>query len=501
MRWTSDRLLRVIDSLRERGGDHTEIEAKQAAGGTPSLAETLCAFANLPNGGTILLGIDEGADFAVRGIAHLADAESAIASQARNAVTPAVSVAFETVDVDGKTVLVVTVAGLAPADRPCRTVTGGRAYLRQGDGDYLMSEQEVAQVLALRDRPRHDIAPVPGSSIADLSPELMATFLSEARATSRRLAAATDAQILRYKGVVDEATSTLTVAGLYALGIYPQAFAPALSITAAVEPADREVGRTIDLVHLDGPLPDLLDDAMAWVLRNVPSTIRYSPDGHAHDERTIPMAAVRELIANALVHRDLGPHTRGRRVEIRIRNGHLYISSPGGLWGVSTDQLGQPNGKSAVNEFLYEIGKLTRDGKRHRIIEGEGGGLREVRAALAQAQLPAPEFHDSAVRLTVVVSLIPTLPVAPRRSARPELLTAPTTATPPRGPRQISANAEPILDALAAAPAAALTRADISRATGLSTTQVGYALTKLIDAGRIQMLGGPGRPTRYRPTR
>lgn len=50
--------------LRVSGGDNTSIEVKAAAGGLPeSLTSTLCALANMPGGGTIILGLDERTGF------------------------------------------------------------------------------------------------------------------------------------------------------------------------------------------------------------------------------------------------------------------------------------------------------------------------------------------------------------------------------------------------------------------------------------------------------
>lgn len=403
MLWTAERFQDVLADLRMRGGDRTDVEVKRASGGCPGLAETLCAFANMPDGGTILLGIDESRAFEVVGVASVAEMEQGVAAQARTAVTPPANVTFEHAVVDGRDVVVVVVAGLPNSDRPCRLVKGGAAYLRQADGDYRMSDQEVAQLIALRNRPRYDAVAVAGSSPEDLDNRLVALFLSEARSSSRRLADASDDQILRWKGVTTPDGTTLTTAGLYALGRYPQQFAPSLSITAAVELPARSEGRTRDLVHLDGPIPDMLDQAMEWVRRNTRSVIRYGTDGHGVDQSEIPMIAVRELIANALVHRDLGPHTQSRRVEIRLRDDKLIISNPGGLWGISRDQLGMPSGKSAVNEYLYELCKLTRTTTGSRVVEGEGGGIREVRSVLRQAGMRPPEFRDTGVQFTAIV--------------------------------------------------------------------------------------------------
>ncbi|MDR2565135.1 MAG: hypothetical protein LBC97_03570 [Bifidobacteriaceae bacterium] len=170
----------MLAELRRRSGDSIAVEVERAGDGVPRLAETRCAFGNMPSGGAIVLGIS------------------------------------------GSEVLVVTVAGLPAADKPCRC--RGKAYLRQADGDYVMSEQEIAQLVALQDRPQHDAAVIAGLSPADLDGELVERFLDEARASSRSLAGRADGEVLRLKGVA--APGGLTLAGLYSMGSYPQQFAP-----------------------------------------------------------------------------------------------------------------------------------------------------------------------------------------------------------------------------------------------------------------------------------
>lgn len=391
----------LLEDLRVRGKDFEDVEVKLGAGGVPDLGRTLSAFGNMPSGGTIVVGLDENRGFAPVGVSDPALIEQGIASTARNSVSPPVQVSFEQAVVDGATLVIANVAGLPSHQRPCRFQ--GAAWLRQSDGDYRMSDLEVQQVLAMRERPRYDAMPVDDTTVTHLDPDLTAAYIAAVRKTSRRLSNAPDDVILMRKSVIAPDGVRLTVAGLYALGAYPQQFMPTLSITAAVLLDSRSGQRTRDLVHLDGPLPELLDSAVAWVQRNTLTTVRFGNDGRGRDETELPMVAVRELIANALVHRDLGPHTHTYRVEMRLLANELVITNPGGLYGVSIEQLGTDAGKSAVNEFLYDICKYVRTPSGDRVIEGEGGGIREVQRVLRAANMKPPRFVDAGVRFTVLV--------------------------------------------------------------------------------------------------
>lgn len=403
--WTTSSFQELIAELRRRQGDANDVEVKAAAGGCPTLGSTICAFANMPEGGTIILGLDEAAGFTPVGLSDIAGLEQAVAAQARTSVSPPARCEFQTFQVGGKPVLVATVEALPLHQRPARH--GGQAYLRQSDGDYVMSEQEIAQIELLKTqavRPTQpDRHPVAGTSVDDLDSNLLSSFLNAAKRSSRRYATASDAEVLKFTGVVAR-TGELTLAGLYALGLSPQSVSPSLSVTAAVQLPPGSGARTRDLVHMVGPIPDLLEDAMSWVVRNTRTTMGYDERGYGVDETEIPMRAVREIVANALVHRNLDAITDSKRVEIRLLHDRLIITSPGGLWGVSESQLGRPGAKSAVNPVLYDMCKYVRIPDGSRVIEGEGGGIREAMEALRSAGLRSPRFVDTGVQFTVIIS-------------------------------------------------------------------------------------------------
>ena len=488
---TDEDLARLVAALRERCGDTAAVEVKAAAGGTPRLVETLCAFANMPDGGTIVLGLDERREFKPVGLEGIAELEAGIASQARGEVAPPPQLSFSTNTIEGSQVLVVQVAGLPLHDRPA--MAGGKAYLRQSDGDYVMSDQEIGQIELLKTQAKHpthpDRQPVPGMTVADLDPELLAAYMFNVRQSSRRYRSLDDEKLLRYTNVT-ASDGTVTLAGLYAMGIAPQIASPSLGVTAAVRLGNGADERVQDLVHLSGPIPDLLEDTMNWVRRTAHTVMGYDTQGHGVDRDEFPLRAVRELVANALVHRNRDPITDSKRVEIRLIDGRLVIASPGGLWGVSESQLGTPEGKSAVNPVLYEICKHVRMPDGSRVIEGEGGGIREANEALAAAGFAPVHFRDQTIRMTAIVERNSTRPrnrrAAPLASTKPPVRDVVPSST-KNGAVVLGALSEP------------RTFDELCELTGLSTGQVRYALRVLMAGGAVVMDGAQGdRGTQYR---
>ena len=123
MEWTSADIAELVADLRNRRGDTTTVEVKSAAEGCPTLGSTLSAFGNMPDGGTIILGLDEAAGFVPVGLTDIATLEQGIAGQARDAVDPPVSCTFQMATLQGESLLICEVAGLPLAARPCLLYT------------------------------------------------------------------------------------------------------------------------------------------------------------------------------------------------------------------------------------------------------------------------------------------------------------------------------------------------------------------------------------------
>ena len=329
------------------------------------------------------------------------------------------------------------------------------------------------------------------------------------RQTSRRLREKSDTDILRQTSVTT-ASGELTLAGLYALASYPQGPRPALEATAAVIlPADAP-GRHQNLQTFDGPLPEMLSDMLRWTEGNLPTTAYYGDDGNLRNVPIIPLAIAREIIANALVHRNLGPYTLGlgKSVHVRILPDRLVVESPGGVIGLSVRQLeSSEHAQVAVNQRLYNIVRHLRTPDGAQVIEGEGGGIREVLELAHTYQLPKPQFINTGVKFKVIIffpktSVSHVIPEVSRRS-----YSAPQTVTDlprPHEPEPSAVcptlkslkNAQVVMDAFEGQDRSVT---EISRFTGLTARQVRYVLHALMREGYVEMDASAGpRNTVYR---
>ncbi|KQB83328.1 AlbA family DNA-binding domain-containing protein [Corynebacterium oculi] len=173
----------------------------------------------MPQGGVVILGIDEARNFALVGVAEPGALVQGLVDQARALVQPTPQIEAYPVDVDGVALVVAEIQALAPTQKPART--HGVPYLRQGDGDYEMNPNDIhmLNVAALNQTERqvYDAAPAPGASVSHLDKDLVKSYIQMARSSSRRLANMEEGQLLRVTSVIN-GEGVPTIAGLYALG-------------------------------------------------------------------------------------------------------------------------------------------------------------------------------------------------------------------------------------------------------------------------------------------
>jgi ATP-dependent DNA helicase RecG len=475
---TEGELDELVRQLRASGGDSTAVEVKSAAGGLPaSMASTLSAMANLPGGGLVLLGVDERTGFRPVPLADPQALKQALAAKART-FNPPVGLSIEDGLVDGMPVVIAKVHECDSSAKPCRVASTGQAFLRGYDGDYRLSDLEEQAFLAGRKPPMFDREPVADAAAADLDRDLVAGFIANVRDRdpSGFGRFADDAELLARIGVTTR-EEVPTVAGILALGLQPQQWFPRYVVQLAADPlpGDPSGTRARNQAVLSGSIPVMLESAMTWARRNFDTLVVSRPDGAVQDQLAYPVKAFRELIANALVHRDLDHWSAGRAVEVRLRADRLVISNPGGLYGITAERLGHESVTSARNARLVTICQYVPSASGDsRVVEALATGIPTVTAELERAGLPPASYIDRGIDFTVIL----------RPGAR-------RNATAPR----LNKTELRVYDALASGPK---TVAELEPVLNLQPATVRNALRSLRSAGLVEQQGGRGLVTVYK---
>jgi ATP-dependent DNA helicase RecG len=405
----------LIVNLRKLNADLTHVEAKQASTDIPKrLWETLSAFSNTPQGGVLILGVAEESGFAVTGIKDAAKIQHDLASLCSE-MEPQVRAHIQIHEIEGKHVVTAGIPEMPLHNKPCFYPSAGLtngAFIRVADGDRKLSAYEVQMMLSSRGQPREDEEPVPGTGIANLQQRLVKGYIARLRRRpAKRFLNSSEESILRTTKVLVRHSNqwVCSLAGLLAMGKYPQEFFPALSLTFIAYP-NSIVGapspnqeRFLDNERIEGCIPDILGPTRDVLQRNMRK--RSVVQGlYRVDVDEYPLIAFREAIINSLVHRDLSSGSRGTPVQVQLFPDRLVIHNPGGLYGpVTVDSLGREGICASRNNTLLRILEdVLISGERQAVCENRGSGVGAMVAALTQAGLSKPLFDDriSSFRVT-----------------------------------------------------------------------------------------------------
>ncbi len=401
---TSDELKDLLDLIQRTKCETQTLELKSATYGCPKrLYDTLSSFSNQDTGGIIVFGVSEDSKFKETGVYDAHDLQKRINEQCLQ-MEPPVRALLTATEKGGKFFVSAEIPGIDIAERPCFYQGKGRikgSYTRVGDSDEPMTEYEVYRYEAFRKKHQDDIRTVPRASFMSLNKPALDEYMIRLRKDKPHLAKLEDSDIYELMSITWNREVTLAAELLF--GLYPQAYFPQFCITAVSVPGTKmgEIGesdeRFIDNRRMDGTIPEMLEDALAFVHKNMKiKTIVSGTTGAREDKPEYPIPAVREAVLNALVHRDYSVYTEGTPITIEMYEDRMEIRSPGGLYGrTQLSQLGKtrPDTRNPALATALETMRIT---------ENRYSGIPTIRRELAEQGLPEPRFVNEDGSFTVV---------------------------------------------------------------------------------------------------
>ncbi len=341
-----------------------------------ALAETLAALANA-QGGTVLLGVGRGGK--PEGVAD-ADLARALVLDAALLCTPPLLLPLPTaVQLADTTLLLAEV----PSGLPHVFAVRGRYLRREGAADAPLAPEALRALLLARGQGGWDRQLPTGATIEDLDPARIASY-------ARRIgpAAESDVQgfLVRRGCLVREADGLRpTNAGLLLFAADIERWFPQVELTL-VRYRGRAMSDEFLREDLRETLPEALRRAELWVNEHMRRGSRMR--GLERDDWTqFPPAAVREVLVNAVAHRDYT--VRGEGIRVVMFADRLECYSPGRLAGhVTLSNIVEE--RFSRNETLVQV--LADLG----LIERLGYGIDRVLRQMADAGLPAPSFRETA---------------------------------------------------------------------------------------------------------
>ena len=373
-------LLELIQEIRKNGSEDHRIEIKKAAGGCPKIYDTLSSFSNQSGGGIIIFGID---------------LQKNIVSMCKQ-MTPVVRPVCTVASIESKVFVSAEIQEIDIFEKPCFYTGAGRlkgSYIRSGDSDEHMTEYEIYSYEAFRKKIQDEIRAESRAEIKDIETDSFSLYLTNLRKTKPQQGNLSTAKVMKLQGFSDGQKPTL--AGIMMFSEYPQSFYPQLCITA-VSVQGYEIGDLGDLSQrfddnerIEGTIPQMLDGAMNFMRRNIKVRTIINPmTGKREDKPEYPIVALREVILNALIHRDYSIHTDLSPITIRVFKDRIEVENPGGLYGRMTiNELGKTIADTR-NPFIAKAMEIIGE------TENRFSGIPIIRRQMSEFRLPAPVFES-----------------------------------------------------------------------------------------------------------
>jgi ATP-dependent DNA helicase RecG len=272
---------------------------------------------------------------------------------------------------------------LVPRGLPNVYSLDGRYFGREGAQTNPLPARRLRQLLVERGVVQFESLAPPVAALKDLDARKVEAYLAGLNLPT----GGSPWEILYRRGCLKRSRDNFvpTYAALLLFGRYPQQWLPNATILAARFNGITFANRFMK-DEIAGTLPEQLQQALAFVRDNMRTVVRLA--GLRHEETDeYPAEAVRELLVNAVAHRDY--NQQGDNIHLFIFADRIEVHSPGGLPGpVTLENLLEA--RFSRNPILVQV--LSDMG----FIERLGYGLDRVVTSMRQQGLRPPRFEEVA---------------------------------------------------------------------------------------------------------
>ena len=401
---------RQIERLVKRG-EVVHTECKDASGGLPdSLWESYSSFANT-DGGVILLGVKEvDRKFSIVGVPKAATLIKRFWDGVNNREKVSVNILFDrhvySVKCRGRDVVVIEVPRADRRERPVyvgRDVFNG-AYRRNGEGDYKCSREAVLAMLRDASDVTADATVLESLTVADLNADSIRHYREEFSRFRPRLAwnKLSDEEFLKKVGAVgrgDDGNLHPNIAGLVCFGDFVTIMHELPNYFLDYRERSSDSARWGDRVCSSDPTwSGNIVDFFYRIYDKVTSGVKTPFALDEHDRRideTDVHEAVREVVANALIHADY----HGRQgIVVEKRFNEIQVSNPGTM-RISKEVAIEGGRSDPRNAQVFNIFSLIGIGER------SGTGLSNLYALWEQHGFAAPLIREEFDPEKTIVSI------------------------------------------------------------------------------------------------
>jgi len=367
-------------------GENSGVEFKRDDCRPEQLAKEIVAMVNL-NGGMVLLGVED--DCTISGIQRKNLEEWVMDTVVAKKIHPLILPFYEEIQIDDqKRVAVISCTQGVAKPYVLRHNNREDIYIRIGSTSRLATREQQARLFATGGLLHTELLPVSGTTTDSLDRDRIEDYLrnivSDPEIPSTDSAWEKRLCNLGFMSDVREIRPAASIAGLMLFGYLPRKFLRQAGIGVMVfNGPDKDYQAQLDET-LDGPMvgrwkktgdevrrlitPGVIEDFLRMIRPYISEETGVIEDQLRRDRIwRYPVEAVREVIVNALAHRDW---TRSVDIEVAVYSDRLEVISPGALQNSMTVEKMIAGQRSPRNPLIVEV---LRD---YGYVDARGMGIR-----------------------------------------------------------------------------------------------------------------------------
>ncbi len=358
-------------------------DRKSASIKAKDIARTIISFANA-EGGTIAVGVED--DKTITGIDRFTKEINEIKYAPVGLCKPSIKCVFDEVEVTDKSghpnhVLLIHV----PMSPNVHEDTSGDAYCRVGDKSTRMSFNERLQLAYARGEQSYEVSPVFGSSIDDIDKNLVLEYMNKIGYTMSY-----SNYIYENEFVVNK-RGEVSVKAILLFGKRPQKYFGRARVRFIRFEGTQELpGTEMNVIKdeiFEGRLLDQLNAAIAFVKTQIKERTFLGKDGLFVTIPEYPEFCWKELIVNAVTHRDYS--ISGTDIQIKMFDDKFVVESPGIFAGTVTE-------KNIRTTHFSRNKAIAAYMKEYKFVKEFGEGVKRIYKEMDEANLPSPTFKKQA---------------------------------------------------------------------------------------------------------
>ncbi|MBZ9577991.1 putative DNA binding domain-containing protein [Patescibacteria group bacterium] len=400
-------ILKLIELAVKYRSETDQIEFKDGRGGLPRSAwKTISSFSQKPGGGVIVFGgIDDKANkkIVLVGLNNIAEIQEKF-SDMNAKMSFTIRPEYHILEYDNKNLLAIVVPECPEQFKPCYYKPVGLphgAYIRDGNTDRRMTEEEVRRLIALSKKLKIDRLKAKDVELEDLELGKITELLIKSGKQTNRVDVdhSPTFKVLKNLGIADDfnGAKAPTLGGflIFAKDNNPQSFQ---AFSRYIIRCVRYKGFTvssdiIDKIDIGGTLDYQIDEMQKFILRNIKKSAHVV--GAKRFERyEYPEKAIREIVANAVIHRDY--QITETYAQVNVFGDRIEVFNPGCLPpGVTIENIkdAQVSRNEVIATILKDMGYL----------EEYGRGIDIVFNKMAEWNLMKPIFKNTANSFKVIL--------------------------------------------------------------------------------------------------